>query len=269
MTLKPITSLNNPRVKDAIRLRSARHRGKQGRFLIDGARELQLALAGGVVLTDLFLCLPWCTSPESQQILAHAAESNADAWQVSENVFQKLAFGERRDGVLAVAETPHRTLAELPLRPEGLIAVIEGVEKPGNVGAVLRSADGAGVAAVIVADPATDLYNPNCIRASLGTVFTMPVCTASSSETLAWLRQHRRRIFAARVDAEGDYTAADLGENAAVVLGSEAAGLSTCWYATDIAAIKLPMRGAADSLNISAAAAVLFYEALRQRQNGK
>jgi TrmH family RNA methyltransferase len=148
-----------------------------------------------------------------------------------------------------------------------LIAVLEGVEKPGNIGAVLRSADAAGVAALILADARTDLYNPNAIRASLGTIFTVPVCQAASDETLAWLREKNISIVAARVDGSMPYTKIDYHGPTAVVLGSEAAGLSKTWSAPDITPVRLPMLGAADSLNVAAAAAVIFYEALRQRNN--
>jgi TrmH family RNA methyltransferase len=145
------------------------------------------------------------------------------------------------------------------------VAVLEGVEKPGNVGAVLRSADAAGVSAVILADPRTDLYNPNAIRASLGTIFTMPVCEAASGDVLARLREHECMILAARVDGAVPYTEVDYRRPTAIVLGSEAAGLSPIWTGDDIRAVRLPMRGVADSLNVSVTAAVLFYEALRQR----
>ena len=147
-----------------------------------------------------------------------------------------------------------------------LVAVLEGVEKPGNVGAVLRSADAAGVSALIAADPRTDLYNPNAIRASLGTIFTMPVCEAAGGETIEWLRANGFRIFAARVDGAIPYTEADYRGRSAIVLGSEAAGLSPLWRGDDVQAVRLPMLGAADSLNVSVTAAVLFYEALRQRE---
>jgi TrmH family RNA methyltransferase len=260
---KTITSLHNPRVNQAVRLRNARHRAKERRILIDGAREILQALRAGIEPVELFVCDSLCASPEAREVLARAERLRGDVWHVSPEVFEKLAFGARHEGVLAVAETPRRSLAEWNVAP-GLVAVLEGLEKPGNVGAVIRSADGAGVAGVIVADPRTDLFNPNCIRASLGTVFTRPVCTASSAETLAWLRGRGAKIYAARVDAEMSYTAAELATNAAVVLGSEAAGLSDVWRAPDVIPIKLPMHGAADSLNVSAAAAVLFYEALRQ-----
>jgi TrmH family RNA methyltransferase len=262
---KIITSVHNPRVKDAVRLRAARHRGKQDRIVIDGAREIGRALGAGVQVLEAFVCEAVCMDGDSRQAVQQLQQSGRPIWNVTEEVFAKLAFGERNEGVLVVAETPRITLADLKPRGVGPIAVIEGVEKPGNVGAILRSADAAGVAAVIVAEAATDLYNPNCIRASLGAVFTVPVCTATSEAALAWLRRRGARIFAARVDAQLDYTAAGLSENAAIVLGSEAEGLSAYWHAADVTAIRLSMRGTVDSLNVSATAAVLFYEAQRSR----
>lgn len=265
MKWREITSLQNPRIKAAVHLRSARHRARQGRFLIDGARELLKALEAGVQLEELFVCPQVCASPESQQVLAAISKIDAGVWYVPEEVLRKVAFGERVDGLLAVAVTPRRDLKDLQPRSDALVAVVEGLEKPGNVGAVVRSADGAGVSAVIVADGATDLYNPNCIRASLGTIFSLPVCTAPADETIRWLRERGLRIFAARVDAELCYTNAELHADSAIVLGSESGGLSDIWNAADVTGIKLPMLGAADSLNVSAAAAVLFYEALRQR----
>jgi TrmH family RNA methyltransferase len=266
MTIKTITSLNNQRVKDAIKLRDHRQRGTQGRFFIDGARELLQAIAGSVRFVELFVCESLCKSAESQHVLDRLRELQARVWHVAPEVFEKMAFGERHEGVLAVAETPHATLAELSVPDGALVAVLEGLEKPGNVGAVLRSADGAGVGAVIAVDPRTDFYNPNCIRSSMGTVFTLPVCQATTHETLDWLRERRVKILAARLDAVRTYSDVDFGSSAAIVLGSEAAGLSDAWEAADVTAIKLPMHGTADSLNVSATAAVLFYEAWRQRQ---
>jgi TrmH family RNA methyltransferase len=180
-------------------------------------------------------------------------------------VFSKLAFGDRAEGVLGVARMPESRLDQLVLPPRPLVAVLEGIEKPGNIGAALRSADGAGVSAVILADGGTDLYNPNTIRASLGTIFSRPVIAASASDTLDWLRRTGLAIYAARTDAEQLYTAVDFTGPSAIVLGSEARGLASTWSQPDVIPIRLPMQGIADSLNISAAAAVLFYEAVRQR----
>ena len=277
-----ITSVQNQRIKNAVKLRQHRGRTKQGRIIIDGAREILRAIEAGVQLVEVFSCSKLCVSDDSQRALAAADRTGAEMFDVAPAVFGKLAFGQRAEGIVAVATTPTRTLASLPLthRPlthrllthrllthRPLVAVVEGVEKPGNVGAVIRSADGAGLSAVIVSDGGTDLYNPNTIRASLGTIFSLPVCSAASAETRDWLFQHNFQIFAARVDDGVNYTDVDFTAASAVVLGSESHGLSPVWNAAQVTAIHLPMLGAADSLNISAAAAVLFYEALRKRQS--
>jgi TrmH family RNA methyltransferase len=260
-----ITSLQNPRVKAAVRLRDRRHREKQGRIRMDGARELLRAIRAGVTLVEVFVCKPLCQSDDAGQVLAELSECGVEILEVAEPVFEKLAFGDRAEGVVGVAETPKPTLSDLTLPQNPLVAVLEGVEKPGNVGAVLRTADAAGVSALVVAGGRTDLYNPNAIRASLGTIFTMPVCTATAEETLDWLRGHELAIYAARVDGSVLYTEVDYRPPTAIVLGSEAEGLTTAWTAADVTSIRLPMRGVADSLNVSATAAVLFYEAFRQR----
>lgn len=261
-----ITSLDNARVKYAVRLHDRRWREREGRIRVDGARELLRAIQARVRLVTVFVCEPLCQSDDARRVLAALPACGCEILHVSEPVFAKLAFGERCEGVLGVAATPQRTLSDLTLSPDPLVAVLEGVEKPGNLGAVLRSADAAGVSALIVADARTDLYNPNAIRASLGTIFALPVCEATATDTLAWLRARGLAIYAARVDGSLLYTQADYRGPSAIVLGSEAEGLSDLWRGEEITPVRLPMLGAADSLNVSAAAAVLFYEALRQRR---
>ena len=260
-----ITSLQNPRVKNAVRLREGRHRQKQGRILIDGARELGRAIDAGIELVEVFVCRPLCSGAEDRAVLDAVSHSTADVLTLSEPVFEKLAFGDRAEGLVAVAVTPETDLARLDLPESPLVAVLEGVEKPGNLGAVVRTADAAGLSAVVAADPRTDLYNPNAIRASLGTIFTMPVAAAANEETLPWLRRHELSVYAARVDARTLYSEVDFRRGSAIVLGSEARGLTAAWGAEWITPVRLPMQGAADSLNVSATAAVLFYEAHRQR----
>ncbi len=262
-----ITSTANPRVKAAAKLRNSRQRALQGRFAINGLREIGRALDGGMKLDEVFACPELCTDAECDDLVERLRKTNAAWFDVSRSVFEVLAYGSRMDGIVAIAEIPRRTLSDLELPDRPLIAVIEGVEKPGNVGAVLRSADGAGVSAVIVADGAGDLYNPNAIRASMGTIFTLPVVAATSAEIIAWLREHKFAIFATRVDGAAEYTACNFTGQCAIVLGSEDEGLSQAWLGDDITAIRLPMCGVADSLNVSATAAVLFYEALKQRSS--
>lgn len=265
MPPRKIASRRNPRVLVALKLRDRRGRQQQGRFLIDGARELGRAIASGIELVEAFVCPELCDSPDSRHALDALRRSGAPLWEVTPEVLEKLTYGERAEGVLGIARPPQQSLQSLELPERPLVAVLEGVEKPGNLGAVLRSADGAGVSAVIVADPRTDLYNPNTIRASLGTIFHLPVLSATAQETLDWLRTRGLRLYAARLDAALPYHQADLTVPCALLLGSEASGLSPLWHAEDIAGIVLPMRGIADSLNLSSTAAILFYEALRQR----
>ena len=262
-----ITSTANPRLKAAVRLRGRRERDREGLTLIDGIRENLRALTGGAVIREVFVLPDLLVEPEAKALLERLREESIPIVELGQEAFEKLAYGDRLDGVVAVAETPLRTLDTLALPPEPLIAVIEGVEKPGNLGAILRSADGAGVNAVIVADSATDLFNPNIIRASIGTVFAVPVCVASSGEVLAWLQERGIAIVAARVDASVDFAAADYRGAVAIALGSEARGLSDAWGELARESVHVPMLGVADSLNVSATAAVLFYEALRQRRS--
>jgi TrmH family RNA methyltransferase len=261
-----ITSSQNPRVKSALRLRTRRGRRQQQRILIDGIRELHAAVKSHVEIECVFVSDQQFLQPPMQAVWRNFENSRVDILRVQQRVFAKLAFGERAEGVVAVAKLPSRQLADMPFSGDGLIGVLEGVEKPGNVGAVLRSADGAGVESILVANGGTDLYNPNTIRASLGTIFSLSVCAATIDEVIAWLNRHGVRLVLARVDAAVDYTRAQYTGPTAIVLGSEAHGLSPRWGEQEHQAVRLPMCGSANSLNVSAAAAVLFYEARRQRQ---
>ncbi len=261
-----ITSRQNERVKQAVKLRDARQRGKQQRFIIDGLREITRAIDAEIEVVEAFLCPSLCSSPVAKELLARLDNSGAVVAEVTGEVFEKLSFGSRSDGVVVVARTPGRNIDSLMLPEKPLIAVLEKLEKPGNVGAILRSADGAGLDAVIVVDPQTDLFNPNTIRASVGTVFSKQVCTASSDETVGRLRDWGLTLVAARPDADQLYTQVDYTQGIAIVLGNEAEGLTQTWKQADGLGVRLPMRGIADSLNVSTTAAVLFYEARRQRE---
>ena len=186
--------------------------------------------------------------------------------ELSSDVFEKIAYGDRYDGMVAVVRTPRRSLDELQLSDRPLIAAVEGVEKPGNLGAILRTADGAGIDAVLVIDPVIDLFKPNAIRASVAAVFNANVIQTTASEALEWIRNRELTIWAARPDAQHEYDEVNYRSGGVVLLGNEARGLTDQWHASDITPIALPMRGHADSLNVAATAAVLFYEAQRQRK---
>lgn len=263
-----LTSPSNPRIRAAAALRDRQERTATGLTIVDGAREVRRALAAGVDVVEAFVCDPLLAGEDARAALdglQALARRGVPVHRTSGAAFAKLAFGDRAEGLVAVVRAPTLELAELALSDDPLIVVLEGVEKPGNVGAVLRSADGAGVDAVIAADPGTDLMNPNVIRASAGTVFSTPTATATSADVLAWLRARGIRMFAARVEASLPYTEADLTGRVALVLGAEDLGLSSAWIGDDVRAIHLPMHGIADSLNVSVTAGILLYEARRQR----
>ncbi len=259
-----ITSRQNARVKEAVKLRSSRQRAKQQRFLIDGVREIGRALDAGIEVAEAFVCEAVGTSDDATALIGRLAEETRS--DVTSDVFEKICFGDRSEGVVVVAKIPERTLDQINLPPAPLVAVLVGLEKPGNVGAILRTADGAGIDAVIVAEGCTDLFNPNTIRASLGTIFSAQVGVATLAETISQLRQWRLPIVAMRPDAAKLYTEVDYRAGAAIVLGNEATGISATWPGEDEIATCLPMGGVADSLNVSATAAVIFYEARRQRE---
>ena len=261
-----LTSPTNPRVKAAVRLRDRRERDATGLTIVDGPRELLRALDGGVEVAEAFVCDELVRSEEAREAVGRLAATTGFT-SVSEAVIGKLAFGDRSDGVVAIVRSPSASLealmAALPAAP--LVVVVEAIEKPGNLGAILRTADGAGADAVIAADARTDLFNPNAIRASAGTIFRVPLAAAPADHAIAWARGAGLRIVATRVDAERPYTDVDLTGPVAIVLGAEADGLTTTWDAPDIEAVRIPMRGIADSLNVSVAAALLLFEARRQR----
>jgi TrmH family RNA methyltransferase len=260
-----LTSSANPRIKAAIALRDRRARDRAGLTLVDGVREVRRALEAGATVVEAFICEPLLAGPDARVVLDRFGADGTTVDSVTEPVFAGLAFGERAEGVVAVVRIPSLELANLAVPSDPLVVVIEGIEKPGNLGAVLRSADGAGADALVVADARTDPFNPNAIRASAGTVFSVPLAAASTASSLAWLRGRAVRIVAARVDAERLYTDVDLTGPLAIVLGTESEGLSAGWRGPDVEAVRLPMLGIADSLNVSVSAAVLLYEARRQR----
>jgi len=260
-----IASPSNPRIKAAARLRDRRRRAETGLTLVDGARELRRALDAGADVVEAFVCEPRLAGEDARAVLDALAAHAIQTTSATEAAFGKIAFGDRADGLVGVVRVPPMRLDDLAVPEEPLIVVVEAVEKPGNLGAVLRSADGARVDALIAASPKTDLMNPNAIRAGAGTIFSVPLASAPTEEVLDWLRRRSIRIVAALVDAEPLHTDADLTGPLAIAFGSEAAGLTDAWRRPEIGGLRLPMLGIADSLNVSVSAAVVLYEARRQR----
>lgn len=261
-----LSSPSNPRIKAASGLRDRRERDATGLTIVDGAREIRRALDAGVEFVEAFVCDPLLAGGDARVALDGLTALAIPIHRTTEAAQAKLAFGERAEGLVAVIRPRFANLGELTPQDDALIVVAEGVEKPGNIGAILRSADGAGADAMIVASPRTDLANPNVIRASAGTSFSLPLASAPAEAVLDWLRRHRVRILATRVEATVTYTDTDLTGPTAIILGAEDRGLTSVWAADDIEAVRLPMLGVGDSLNVSVTAAVLLYEARRQRQ---
>jgi TrmH family RNA methyltransferase len=234
--------------------------------LVDGARELARAFEAGVEIVEVF-AVDGDRDHRVAALVADLRQAGIPIVEVRESVMARLAFGDRTGGIVGCVRVPSTGLDRLTIGSEPLVVVVEAVEKPGNLGAILRSADAVGVDAVIVADPTTDLFNPNVIRSSVGTVFAVPIAVSDGAAARSWLAEHGIRVFAARVDAPLPYTAADLRGPIAIVLGAETTGLSHAWTGPGIEPVSVPMRGVADSLNVSVTAAILLYEARRQRDS--
>lgn len=269
MAEKPqeITSLQNPRVKEVVKLNRRPHRDETGLLLVEGYREVKRALDNGWKPRWLFYCPGLYLGKNEPAVVAEAAGAGAELFECVEHVFRKMAYRDRPEGLLAVGPQLRRTLADLDLPAANpLVIVAEAVEKPGNLGTILRSADAAGVDAVIVCDRCTDLSNPNVVRASIGTLFSVPVVEATSEDALAWLRERGIRVLAASPHADQEYTAADLTRPTALIVGSEQYGLDEFWMKNAELKVRIPMLGQVDSLNVATATTILLYEAVRQRK---
>ena len=264
--ITPLTSLANPRVKAAVKLRQRGHRDDAGLMLIEGYREIHRALEHDYRPTQLFYCEDLWLKHENEPALVDRCRAlGADLFPCSKPVFKKLAYRERPDGLLAVGPQIAKRLQDLKPPPDALLLVCEAIEKPGNLGTMLRSADASGAAAVIVCDPCTDIHNPNVVRASTGTLFTLPVAQTTAEELLPWLRANGFSILAATPHAEKLHFQQPLTGRVALCLGSEQYGLTDAFMRDAALRVRIPMLGVADSLNVSAAATILLAEAVRQR----
>jgi len=261
-----ISSLNNPRIKEAIKLEKASERKNRKLFVAEGYREISKAFNAGFDFETIFYC-PDLISEIHAQFLKRAVK--AERISVSHKVYEKMAYRENTDGLIGIGKWKEPSLEDIPAKSDGLYLVIETVEKPGNLGAILRTADAAGVDAVIVCDSQTDLYNPNVIRSSLGCLFTNRVINTSTEECISFLKERRIHILAAALQNSRLYYDTDMRKSTAIVLGSEDKGLSESWRKAAGQIIRIPMLGEADSLNVSVSAAILTFEAIRQRNLAK
>jgi TrmH family RNA methyltransferase len=260
--MKQITSLQNSFIKDILKLQEkSRERKKQGLFVVEGKREIELAIKGAYNITSLL----FVTNKITEEYLNQFEE--IDLIEISKEVYQKIAYRESTEGVIALMKTKDRSLNAIEFKSKNpLILIAEGIEKPGNIGAMLRTADAANIDAVILADAKTDLYNPNVIRSSVGCVFTNQIAIASSDEVIEFLKENKINIYSATLQNSNEYTEENYTEASALVVGTEATGLTEIWRDNAIQNINIPMQGAIDSMNVSVAAAILIFEAKRQRK---
>ncbi len=264
-----ITSTSNPRVKQIIKLRKRSYRDRVGLMIIEGCTELERAIKNSHQLTELFFCPELFTGEFEQKILSQCQQNDISLIECPAPVFQKISYRERPNGLLALAPQIQTSLDQLPVKEKMLIVVAEAIEKPGNLGTILRSADASGADAVIICDRCTDINNPNVIRASIGTIFTIPVIETESLEAITWLKDNNIQILAATPQATQLHTNTDMSGSIAIAVGAEKPGLSDTWFNAADLKVKIPMLGQADSLNVAASTTILLYEALRQRQRKK
>lgn len=262
MNIKKIESTQNPLIKSILQLQDkARARKKEGLFLIEGLREIELAHAGAYQLETIVFCsdiLPF-------ERLTPYIDTHTQCIEISREVYQKLAYRDSTEGVIALAQMKMHHLDQLQLPANPLILVAEATEKPGNIGAMLRTADAAHIDAVIIANPKTDLYNPNIIRSSVGCLFTNQIAMATTEDTIAFLQQKNIRTYAATLQNSCSYHTQDYTTPTAFIVGTESTGLTESWRNSSTQNIIIPMSGTIDSMNVSVAASILLFEAKRQR----
>lgn len=263
-----IESAQNPRVKQAVRLRRNKERKQSGHTLVEGYREILRATQGGWVFRELYFCPELFLDLDAGKLVEQIQATGTPVFKCSETAYRKMSYRDTPDGLLALSPLVGKKLDDLDLPDHPLLLIAEDLEKPGNLGTILRTADATGVNAVIACDHKTDLNNPNVIRSSIGTIFFMPVAEATTEETLAWLEKRGIQIIAAVPGASQEYTEIDMRKGTAVVVGSEDEGLSASWKSSSAIQVGIPMLGRNDSLNVSTAAAIMLYEAVRQRRAG-
>ncbi len=260
--MKQITSVQNPYIKSLVQLQEkAKIRKETGTFLVEGQREIELALKGGYEIESILICYELGQLSENLSI----RKSEIELIEISKEVYQKLAYRDTTEGILAVLKTKSLALSNLKLSKNPLILVGESLEKPGNVGAILRTADAANVDAVILANPKSDAYNPNIVRSSVGCLFTRQIAVGTTEEVIAYLKSHNINIYSATLQDATEYHTQNFTMPTALVVGTEATGLSEKWRTESNKNIIIPMQGVIDSMNVSVAAAILLFEAKRQR----
>ena len=268
MSIEYISSLQNQKIKRVVLLQQkSSERRKEGLFVVEGRREILHCCEAGYEIDSAFCCLSLTENGDAPEDFQSFLDSlSCPVYMVSSPVYDKIAYRGGTEGILAVVKMKTKKLEDLRLSENPLLMVVESVEKPGNLGAILRSADASATDAVIVCDPLTDLYNPNLIRSSIGAVFSVPCVTCTSEECISYLKQKGIQILTAQLQDSSFYYDVDMCKPTAFIMGTEATGLTDKWRNAADAHIRIPMLGRLDSLNVSVSAAILLYEAVRQRQ---
>jgi len=259
--LKKLTSLQNPHVKSLVLLKEkSKARKATGTFLIEGKRELSLAIKGDYQIVTILFYSKICSQDEARKF-----SEDAELIEITKEIFEKLAYRDTTEGIISVAKIKKLSLSNLKLASNPLILVAESIEKPGNIGALLRTADAANLDAVVIANPNGDLYNPNIIRSSVGCLFTNQIAVGNTQEIIKFLKENKISIYCATLQDESLYFSKDYNKSTAFVVGSESTGLSDEWRDASFENITIPMKGKIDSMNVSVSAAILIFEAKRQR----
>lgn len=267
--IKKITSLQNPIIKDVIKLQEkSRERKKRGIFIIEGKRELSLAQKGNYEIETVLFVTEIITLEELEKSIPN--NNSLSIIEITAEIYHKIAYRDSTEGVISIVKTKEHTLQSVQLPAKNpLVLVLESIEKPGNIGAILRTADAANMDAVFIADPKTDLYNPNIIRSSVGCVFTNQIIIATSEDIISFLKKQNITIYSATLQNSNEYCKEDYRKPSAIVVGTEATGLTKIWRENATKNINIPMQGEIDSMNVSVACAIITFEAVRQRSLNK
>lgn len=269
--INQLSSVQNPRIKDLVKLRDRSEREKTDQFLIEGYRELLRAVDSGFPIDFLFICHELFLGSNESSLIERMVKKGTQIFNCSKPVFEKISYRDRPDGLIGLAKQRHLSLKDfdklLINKASPFLVVAEAIEKPGNLGTILRSSDAVGLDGLIVCDRCTDIHNPNVVRASVGTLFTVPVAETKGDETLQWLKKNKIAVVAATPSAKEEFTNVDLSGPIAIAVGTEQLGLSKLWMDNADIQVRIPMNGVADSLNVAMATTLLLYEALRQRRS--
>lgn len=260
-----LTSLKNPKVKYVYKLRNRRFREKEQKTLLEGYRELTRSSEYGMKVLEVFYCPSMFLGENEFPLLKELEEQGVKTYEVTEQILGKIAYRDRPEGLIAVAAIQSHTLRDIPIVENGLYLIAESIEKPGNLGSILRSADASGVNGIILCDKCTDIYNPNVIRASTGALFSVPLAECTADEAFNWIRENNIKVLAATPHTDNIHTDADMTQAVAIAVGTEQSGLSDFWMDNADIKVKIPMLGKIDSLNVATATTIMLYEAARQR----